>query len=68
MVPFCHSKKQWQEAAVEVLPACITMVQVVTMTATATVMENVRWNNQPVVTADTPSLTIDLFSAPPIIG
>jgi len=52
-------------AAVEVAQAHITMEQAVTMMATATVMENVRSNNQPAVTVDMPSLTIGLFSAPP---
>jgi len=33
------NSKHWQEAALEVAPACITMEQAVTMTATATVME-----------------------------
>jgi len=51
----------WQEAAVEGVPACITMEQVVTTTATTSMMETVTSNNQPAVTADTPSLTIGLF-------
>jgi len=68
MVPFCHSKKQWQEAAVEVAPACITMEQVVTMTATATVMGNVRSNNQLMATVDMLSLTIGFFLHHRLLG
>jgi len=55
-------KKQWQEAAVEAVPARITMEEAVTMTATTTVVGNN--DNQPAVAADMPSALPTLQGSP----
>jgi len=55
LLQYANQQETVAKAAVDAVPAHITMEQAVTMTATATVMENVKSNNQLAATADTPS-------------